>query len=57
MSKNPDFIIQLVAEKGWPTSPEQRLKMGLKRLLRSHGLRCTDCRPFAPRDEKKEAGR
>lgn len=30
---------------GWRASAEQRLRLALKRLLRSYGLRCVECRP------------
>jgi hypothetical protein len=45
------FTLTLRPLPGWPLPPWQRLRAGLKRLLRNHGLRCITCRPSAPPDE------
>jgi len=44
----PEFEFSLVLRPcagNWRTSPEQRLRIALKVLLRAFGLRCTTCRP------------
>ena len=48
MSANrTSYQLTLRPEPGnWLVSPEQRLRAGLKRLLRNHGLRCLSCKPI-----------
>jgi hypothetical protein len=58
--KNPEsqqeFELKLRALSGvgWSTSPTQRLRLGLKRLLRDFGLRCTECRPWTPNSSPQQ---
>lgn len=49
--KAPDYLLRLrpLDGPGWQTLPPwMRLKALLKRALRTHGLRCTECRTLEP---------
>jgi hypothetical protein len=50
------YTLTLRPLPGWPLPPLQRLRAGIKRLLRNHGLRCTRCQPTPPHEAERKMG-
>lgn len=54
--KPTDYVLRLrpISGFGWSTPPVQRLRLALKRLSRTFGFVCTECRPVDATERDRE---